>query len=89
MVKTMSEQQETDWRKAFEILGPETLRLRLKSRPTEFSPYYARAAQIWLLEQQANKKALEAQRNGKILVGTIVGTVVAMFAAALTLIIFA
>jgi hypothetical protein len=84
----MSEQQETNWRKAFEIIGSETLRLRLKSRPTEFSPYYARAAQIWLLEQDANKKALQAQLNGEILVWTIVGTLVAMFAAALTLIIF-
>jgi hypothetical protein len=36
-----------NWRKAFEKIGPETLRLRLEHRRAEFPVEYAREAEAW------------------------------------------
>lgn len=63
----MTDDETKTWHKAFEMIGPETLRLRLEARRNEFSPEYTRAAEIWILEQEANKAALEARRYRKVL----------------------
>jgi len=50
------------WRKAFEMIGPAQLRLRLEHRRAEFSDEYAREAEIWLLEKDAQNTAIELKR---------------------------
>jgi len=77
----MTSTEEESWQKAFEMIGPDQLRLRLESRRPEFSPQYARAAETWILEQDAKKAALEASRYRKILGWTIAGFFVALVAA--------
>ena len=44
-----------NWRKAFEMIGPETLRLRLEHRRNEYHGEYGREAEIWLLEKDAGR----------------------------------
>ena len=36
------------WRKAFEMIGPAKLRLRLEHRRNEYAPDYAREAELYL-----------------------------------------
>lgn len=50
------------WRKAFEMLGPEQLRLRLEFRRSEYSGEYGREAEKWLLEKDAEATAIELER---------------------------
>jgi hypothetical protein len=57
--------EEDNWRKAFEMIGPDQLRLRLETRRPEYGPQYARAAEVWILEQDAKKAALEESREAK------------------------
>jgi hypothetical protein len=57
---------EENWRKAFEMIGPETLRLRLEHRRNEFSGPYARAAEIWLLEKAQASARIESARFSTI-----------------------
>ena len=56
-----------NWRKAFEMIGPETLRLRLEHRRNEYHGEYGREAEIWLLEKDAEAVAIERQRFQKVL----------------------
>jgi len=48
----MADQRES-WRKAFAMIGPEQLRLRLEHRRNEYAGDYGREAELWLLEQDA------------------------------------
>jgi hypothetical protein len=77
----MTPSEQESWRKAFEMIGPDQLRLRLEFRRNEFSPQYARAAELWILEQEEEKAALEAGRYRKVLWWTIAGFAVALIAA--------
>jgi hypothetical protein len=70
-----------NWRKAFEVIGPSQLRLRLEHRRTELPNEYAREAEIWLLEKDAEAAALEAYRFRKLLRWTIVAGVAGVLAA--------
>ena len=54
-------------RKAFEMIGRETLRLRLEHRRNEYDGEYGREAEIWLLEKDAEAVAIERQRFQKVL----------------------
>ena len=57
----MTEERQS-WRKAFEMIGPAQLRLRLEHRRPEFSNEYAREAEVWLLEKDAENTAIEVKR---------------------------
>jgi hypothetical protein len=48
-----------NWHKAFEMHGPETLRLRMEMRRGEYDGAYGRAAEEWLLEKKAQSDRLE------------------------------
>ena len=50
------------WRKAFEMLGPQQLRLRLELRRGEYSGEYGREAELWLLEKEAEAAVIERER---------------------------
>jgi hypothetical protein len=67
--------QRQNWRKAFEMIGPATLRLRLEHRRNEFAPDYAREAERWLLEEDAKAAAIEKRRFRVVLVWAIVAGV--------------
>lgn len=73
--------QRQNWRKAFEMIGPETLRLRLEHRRIEYDGEYGREAEKWLLEKDAEAAALERQRFQKILLWAVIGGVAAVVAA--------
>jgi hypothetical protein len=73
--------EEENWRRAFEMIGPRTLRLRLETRRNEFSPPYARAAEIWLLEQDVATARKEATRFNTIKHWTIIAGVAGIIAA--------
>jgi hypothetical protein len=49
-----------NWHKAFEMIGPETLRLRMEMRRGEYDGAYGRAAEEWLLKKKAEFDRLEA-----------------------------
>ena len=81
-------EQEAQWCKAFEMIGPETLRLRLEHRRNEYHGEYGRAAEVWLLEKDAEATALDRKRFRKILgwaitagVAGILGAIAAWVAA--------
>jgi hypothetical protein len=74
------------WRKAFEKIGPETLRLRLEHRRAEFSNEYAREAEIWLLEQDFKTTVIELSRFRTIRLWAIIGSVAGGVAAIASLI---
>ena len=80
-LELMTSSEQEGWRKAFEMIGPDQLRLRLEARRDEFPPQYARAAEAWILQQDAKKAALEASRYRKILGWTMAGFFVALVAA--------
>jgi len=42
-----------NWHKAFEMIGPEMLRLRMELRRGEYDGAYGRAAEEWLLKKKA------------------------------------
>jgi hypothetical protein len=73
--------EEENWRRAFEMIGPKTLRLRLETRRNEFSPDYARAAEIWLLEQDAAAERKETTRFNMIKRWTIAAAIAGIIAA--------
>lgn len=77
----MTPSEQVSWRNAFEMIGPDQLRLRIEIRRAEISDQYARAAEAWIMEQEAKKAALEAGRYRKVLGWTIAGFVVALIAA--------
>jgi hypothetical protein len=51
-----------NWHKAFEMIGPEMLRLRMEMRRGEYDGAYGRAAEEWLLKKKAESDRLEAAR---------------------------
>jgi hypothetical protein len=67
------------WRKAFEMVGPETLRLELARN--NYEPEYRRAAIEWLLKQDAKAAAIERGRFWAMLLWTIIAAVAAVIAA--------
>jgi hypothetical protein len=69
------------WRKAFEKIGPETLRIRLEHRRAEFPVEYAREAEAWLLEKDAENAAIELRRFQTIRLWTVVAGVAGSVAA--------
>jgi hypothetical protein len=69
------------YRQEFERLTPDSLRLRMETRAAQFSGEYARAAEDWLLEQQANADAIEAARFRSIRKWTILAAVAGTVAA--------
>jgi hypothetical protein len=77
----MTPTEEENWRKEFKRLGPDGLRLRLEFRRPEFTDQYARAAEAWILEQDAKKAVLETSRYRWILGWTIVAAIAAGVAA--------
>jgi hypothetical protein len=64
------------------MIGPDTLRLRLEHRPTHFPGEYAREAELWLLEKDAEARAAETSRFRTIRFWTIVAAVASIVAAA-------
>jgi hypothetical protein len=74
--------EEDNWRKEFETIGTDQLRLRLEFRRVEFSPLFARAAESWILEQDTKKAAVERSRYRKNLAWAIAGFFAALVAIA-------
>jgi hypothetical protein len=70
-----------NWRKAFEMLGPKTLRLRLESRRNEYAGDYGREAEVWLLEKAAEAAAIDQKRFQIVRCWSIIGGVAAVVAA--------
>ncbi len=75
-----------NWRKAFEMIGPAQLRLRLEHRRAEFSNEYAREAEVWLLEKDAENTVVEVKRFLIIRRWTIIAGVAGSVAAIASLI---
>ena len=69
------------WRKAFEALGPQQLRLRLEHRRGEYDGEYGREAERWLLEQDAKAAAVERKRFRTLRCWAIVAGVTGTLAA--------
>jgi hypothetical protein len=69
------------WRKAFAMIGPETLRLRLETRRGEYTGEYAREAEKWLLEKDAEAAAMDRRRFSTIRFWTIIAAVAGVIAA--------
>lgn len=80
----MDERQ--NWRKAFEMIGPAQLRLRLEHRRNEFAPDYAREAEVWLLEKDAQAAAIELRRFRTLQRWSVVAGIAGIVAAAAALI---
>jgi hypothetical protein len=59
-------EQEAQWRKAFEKIGPDTLRLKLATTDVTLPTEYIRCAEAWILEKDAEKTALESERYHKL-----------------------
>jgi hypothetical protein len=74
------------WRRAFEILGPEQLRLRLEFRRSEYSGEYGREAELWLVEKAAEAATAERERFQIVRRWTIISGVAAVVAAIAALI---
>lgn len=72
------------WRKAFELIGPQTLRLRLEHRRGEYDGDYGREAERWLQEQDAKATAVESKRFQTLrrwaIVAGVTGTLAAVAA---------
>jgi hypothetical protein len=69
------------WREAFELTGPELLRLQMETRRNEFGADYTREAELWLLEKDAQAAAIESKRFQTIRRWSIIGGVAAVVAA--------
>lgn len=69
------------YRQEFERLTPDHLRLRMETRAPTFAGEYARAAEEWLLEQQAKADAIEAAHFRSIRKWTILAAVAGTVAA--------
>jgi hypothetical protein len=70
-----------NWYEAFEMLGPETLRLRMEMRRAEYDGAYGRAAEKWLLEKRAQSDRLEEARYRTIKRWTVIAGVAGVIAA--------
>lgn len=74
------------WRRAFEMLGPEQLRLRLEFRRGEYSGEYGREAEKWLLEMDAKAATIELERFKTIRLWAIIAGVAGVAATIIALI---
>jgi hypothetical protein len=81
----MSDQRQS-WRRAFEMIGPAQLRLRLELRRNEYAPDCAREAEIWLLEKESEAAAIERTRFETVRRWAIIAGVAAVVAAIAALI---
>jgi hypothetical protein len=70
-----------NWHKAFEMIGPDTLRLRMETRRGEYDGEYGRAAEEWLLKKKAESDRLEAARFRAIKRWTIIAAIAGVVAA--------
>jgi hypothetical protein len=70
-----------NWHKSFEILGPETLRLRMEMRRGEYDGAYGRAAEDWLLEKKKQSDRMEEVRFRTIKRWTVIAGVAGVIAA--------
>jgi hypothetical protein len=70
-----------NWHKAFEMIGPDTLRLRLEMRRAEYDGAYGRAAEEWLLKKKAESDRLEAARFKIIKRWTVAAAIAGIIAA--------
>jgi hypothetical protein len=84
MTTTADEREQ--WRKAFDMLGPEALRLRLESRRNEYPGEYGRCAEAWLLERDQKAAAVDLARYRTIRRWTVIAGVAGVVAAAAALI---
>jgi len=73
--------EQANWRRAFEMIGPDTLRLRLEMRRGEYSGEYGRAAEKWLLEKKAEADRADAERFNTIRSWTITAAIAGAVAA--------
>ncbi len=74
------------WRRAFEKIGPAQLRLRLEHRRAEFPNEYAREAEVWLLEKDAENTAIELEQFQVIRRWTVIAGAAGSVAAIASLI---
>jgi hypothetical protein len=70
-----------DYRKGFEALGREQLRLRIEHRPNEYAGEIGREAERWLHEQDAKAAAIEHSRFRTIRFWAVIGGVTGALAA--------
>jgi hypothetical protein len=75
------EMDRQNWRKAFQKIGPEQLRLRLEHRRNEYTGEYGLEAERWLLEQSEKSAAIEHGRFRTIRFWSIIGGVAGVLAA--------
>jgi hypothetical protein len=69
------------WRRAFEMIGPEQLRLRLEFRRSEYSGEYGQEAERWLSEKAAEAARIERERFAVIRSWAIIAGVAGIAAA--------
>jgi hypothetical protein len=78
--------EEENWRKGFEKVGAETLRLKIATSNVTLADPYLRCAHEWILEKEVENAAEERRRFHKTLGWTIVGAFAAIIAAAASLV---
>jgi hypothetical protein len=67
--------QRPDWHRAFEKIGPDSVRLRLETRRNEMPPAYAKEAEHWLNEQDADAEDRYDRRYKMMRLWTIIAAV--------------
>lgn len=73
--------QEAQWRKGFEKIGPDMLWLQLVDTRIVSDTRYIRCAQAWILEKEAEKATIETKRFQKVLRWAIIASVAGVLAA--------
>ena len=81
----VSDLERANWRKTFEQLEPETLRLRIANPWAAMSDEYRREAEAWLREQDAAADRHEESRSQTRLL-TLIAAAMALATAAIGLI---
>src|SRR5262245_37425892 len=76
--RTTTVSDEQQWRKSFEKIGPDLLRLELATSKQTFPDNYLRCAHEWMLDKEAEKAALETSRFRWTVVGAIAAIVAAV-----------
>jgi hypothetical protein len=78
----VSNSERANWRKAFESLGPATLRAQINTERAGMPNEYLREAYAWLLEQDAladRREELHFQTNRRLaVIGILIGVVAAV-----------
>jgi hypothetical protein len=70
-----------NWHKVFEMIGPDTLRLRMEMRRAEYDGAYGRAAEEWLLKKKVEADWLEEARFRTMKRWTVVAATAGIVAA--------